>query len=265
MEESKIISERKGRVQIIRLNRPQRSNSFTPAMLGEFHDALIDAQENDKVRVIILTGTGSNFTTGMDTGLFSTGAYKPSERRDVSARMERMGAKTARLLMQGKLSIAAINGRSMGMGVVYALASDFRYAVEGSTFKMPEVDSSIYPGANCVTMMVQQLGPMKTKEILMTCRSYTAQDFKEIGVLNDVMPADGFMDKMIEFGKELARKNQKIIRLLKLNVNHVAYLKSIEEGSRLEAEAFLETFKPDLRESVKRLVGKFGIDEKANW
>lgn len=265
MEESNIVLERKGRVQIIRLNRPERSNSFTPSMLGELKDALVDVQGNEKVRVIILTGTGNNFTTGMDTGLFSTGEYDMSERKDVSARMERMGAETAWLLMQGKLAITAINGRSMGMGVVYALASDFRYAVEGSTFKMPEIDSSIYPGANCVTMMAQQLGPMKTKEILMTCKSYTAQEFKDLGVLNGIYPAEGFMERMIDLAKILSRKNQKVLRLLKLNVNHVAYLKSLEEGSQLEGDAFLESFSPDIKASIDKLVNKFGIDEKARW
>jgi enoyl-CoA hydratase/carnithine racemase len=156
LDENNIIIEKTGRVCTIRLNRPARANSFTIEMLESLERALKEAQTDEKVRVIVITGTGDNFTTGMDIEALKS--YPVEENPKLAARMERLGAETSRLLLQGKPSICAINGRAMGMGVVYTLASDLRYAVDTATFKLPEIDASIIPAANCMTLLVQEVG-----------------------------------------------------------------------------------------------------------
>ncbi|MFX0100180.1 MAG: enoyl-CoA hydratase-related protein [Candidatus Hodarchaeota archaeon] len=253
-----VVYERKGRICIIRLNRPEKANSFSIEMLNELKTKLIEVQLDDKVRIIILTGTGANFTTGMDVDTIKE--YPPEESKTIAAKMERLGAETVRILMGGKLSIAAINGRAMGMGVVYPLACDFRYAVEDAVFKMPEIDASIYPAANCITLMTQQIGAMKTKEILMTCKKYTAKEFKEIGILNDVYPRDCLMEEITALAKNLSRKNKDLLRFLKVNINQVSYLDSFEAGSKLEGDAFHYYKHDDKEKYLEKLVKKYGID-----
>nr|MDO8114707.1 enoyl-CoA hydratase/isomerase family protein [Candidatus Sigynarchaeota archaeon] len=100
MDENTIITEKTGRVCTIRLNRPDRANSFTPEMLESLKQALIDAQIDDKIRVIVLMGTGSNFTTGMDIETLKK--YPLDENPKIAARMERLGAEISRIIMYGK-------------------------------------------------------------------------------------------------------------------------------------------------------------------
>ncbi|MBD3187410.1 hypothetical protein GF325_11315 [Candidatus Bathyarchaeota archaeon] len=260
--DNRILSSRRGRLQLITLNRPEKANSLTPSMLEQLKKSLLHAQQDDKVRVVVITGTGDNFTTGMDVNSLSNG-YSPEQRETMSKRMERLGAETASVIYHGKPTISAINGRCMGMGVVYALASDFRIAVDSATFKMPELDHSLYPGANCVMLMVQQLGILKTKEILMTCRTYSAREFLACGLLNEMHPLEVFMDHVMDLGKQLGRKNQDVLRFLKMHANHVPFLASYQEGSALEQAMFQAMFERD-KEAYKQQAGKrFGIDSAA--
>ncbi|HME52329.1 MAG TPA: enoyl-CoA hydratase/isomerase family protein [Candidatus Lokiarchaeia archaeon] len=258
MEDSDIITEKLGRVCQIRLNRPSRANSFTPEMLEALKLALIDAQQDKKIRVVILTGTGDNFTTGMDLGALKDIPLEENPR--VAATMERLGAETSHILMQGKISICAINGRVMGMGVVYTLASDLRYAVDDATFQLPEIDASIIPAANCMTLLVQQLGIARTKEMLFTCKQWTAQDFKSAGIVNEIFPREAFMESVMQIAKQLSRKNQDVLRFTKACLNHVPFVRSFQEGSSIEEATFLSTFQKDKDAYLQRLADEFGLD-----
>jgi enoyl-CoA hydratase len=159
--------------------------------------------------------------------------------------MERLGAETSRILLQGKTSICAVNGRAMGMGVVYTLACDLRYAVDTATFKLPEIDASIIPGANCMTLLVHEVGLARAKEIIFTGRSYAAKEYHEMGLVNGVLPKEGFMEEVMQIAKELSRKNQDVLRFTKFGLNNVMYANSFEEASHLEESAFLSTFHKD--------------------
>ncbi|MHA1793171.1 MAG: enoyl-CoA hydratase/isomerase family protein [Promethearchaeota archaeon] len=258
MKDEFITVEKIGRLMLIKFNRPERANSLTPEILDAFKKTLLDAQHDHKVRVLIITGTGRDFTTGMDVSIAKE--YTPGERKGISAAMERLGAETASIIYHGKPTICAINGRTMGMGMVYALASDFRFSVDDATFKMPEVDSSIYPAANCITLMVLNLGIAKTKEILMTCRTYSAIELKNAGLINEIYSKDIFMEKVIDFAKNLSRKNQDILRFLKININHVNFMENFQESSLLEKFSFDASFKKDKGEWLEEMVKKFGLN-----
>ncbi|MHA1371441.1 MAG: enoyl-CoA hydratase/isomerase family protein [Promethearchaeota archaeon] len=258
MDEPHVVIKKKGKICTIQLNRPEKANSLTLDMLEFLKSSLIDVQLDDKIRVVILTGAGKDFTTGMDTSTVKD--LEPSKVPLLAAKMERLGAETARILMNGKTSICAVNGRTMGMGVVFALASDFRYAVENATFKMPEIDSSIYPAANCITLMTQQIGILKTKEILMTCNTYTAKQFKDLGILNDMLPNDGFLDEITKIAKVLSRKNPHLLRTLKININHTLFLKSFTDATNLEHDAFACAIAKEREKEIEKLVEKYNID-----
>ncbi len=243
MTEDTIVVEETGRVRTIRLNRPARANSLTPEMLESLAQALKGAQEDDKARVVVITGTGDNFTTGMDINALKD--YPIEENPRISARMERLGAETSRILLQGKPSVCAVNGRAMGMGIVYTLACDLRYAVDSATFKLPEIDASIIPAANCMTLLVQEVGLARAKEMIFTGRSYSAMEYRNMGLVNDVLPKEGFMERVIQIAKDLSRKNQDALRFTKFCLNSVAFAGSFEDASKLEEASFLSTFKKD--------------------
>nr|MDO8086924.1 enoyl-CoA hydratase/isomerase family protein [Candidatus Sigynarchaeum springense] len=238
-----IITEDEGRVRTIRLNRPDRANSLTPDMLESLELALKDSQNDDKVRVVVITGTGDNFTTGMDINALKE--YPIEDNPRIAARMERLGAETGRILLQGKPSICAVNGRAMGMGVVYTLACDLRYAVDSATFKLPEIDASIIPAANCMTLLVQQVGLARAKEMILTGRSYAAAEFHAMGLVNEIFPKEKFRDGVMQAAKILSRKNQDVLRFTKYCLNNLAYADSFEAASNLEEASFLSTFQKD--------------------
>ncbi|MEX2681851.1 MAG: enoyl-CoA hydratase/isomerase family protein [Candidatus Sigynarchaeota archaeon] len=243
MTDETIITEDEGRVRTVRLNRPDKANSLTPDMLESLERALKDAQNDDKVRVVVITGTGDNFTTGMDINALKE--YPLEDNPRITARMERLGAETSRILLQGKPSICAVNGRAMGMGIVYTLACDLRYAVESATFKLPEIDASIIPAANCMTLLVQQVGLARAKEMIFTGRPYAAREFHGLGLVNDIFPKDKFLDNVIQAAKILSRKNQDVLRFTKFCLNNVVYADSFETASNLEEASFLSTFQKD--------------------
>nr|MDO8112373.1 enoyl-CoA hydratase/isomerase family protein [Candidatus Sigynarchaeota archaeon] len=153
-----------------------------------------------------------------------------------------------------------INGRSMGMGIVYTLASDLRYAVDGATFKLPEVDASIIPAATCMTLLVNQVGLPRAKEMLFLCRQYSAQEFKGLGLLTDVYPTEGFIERVIQIAKEISRKNQDVLLFTKACMNHVPFVKSFEEATRIEEATFLSTFQKDKQAYLKEMKEKFGME-----
>ncbi len=243
MTDETIVIDDVGRVRTIRLNRPSRANSLTPEMLESLEKALKGAQEDDKVRVIVITGTGDSFTTGMDINALKD--YPIEENPRISAQMERLGAETSRILLQGKPSVCAVNGRAMGMGVVYTLACDLRYAVETATFMLPEIGASIIPAANCMTLLVQEVGLARAKEMIFTGRSYTAMDFRNMGLVNEVIANEGFMEKVMQVAKDLSRKNQDVLRFTKVTLNNVTYANSFDDASKLEESSFLSTFHKD--------------------
>lgn len=251
----RVVAGREGKVFTIRLDRPERANSLTIEMLEAIKANLAAANADPKVRVIVITGTGSNFTTGMDVNAGQAAAA--SDRPALSERMERLGAETATMMLDGKPVICAVNGRAMGMGVVWALASDLRVACEGVTFQMPEINNSIYPAATCITLMTLQLGMAKTKEILMTCKPFTAEQALAWGLVGEVLPRDGFMERVATLAKELSRKNATLLQLLKRNVNAVHFQPSFAAASELERAFFVASFK-DATGTSRESPGKGG-------
>jgi enoyl-CoA hydratase/carnithine racemase len=254
MTEETIIIEDAGRVRTIRLNRPERANSLTPEMLESLEQALKGAQEDDKARIVVITGTGDNFTTGMDINALKD--YPIEENPRISARMERLGAETSRILLQGKPSVCAVNGRAMGMGVVYTLACDLRYAVDSATFKLPEIEASIIPAANCMTLLVHEVGLARAKEMIFTGRAYSAMEYRNMGLVNDVFPKEGFMERIIQAAKDLSRKNQDVLRFTKFCLNNATYAGSFDDASKLEEASFLSTFQKDKEAWMDRLKKK---------
>ncbi|TFG25874.1 MAG: enoyl-CoA hydratase/isomerase family protein, partial [Promethearchaeota archaeon] len=127
----------KRRIAVIKLNRLHRSNSFTIDFLRELEKALTFCQNNEKVKIIILTANGNSFSTGMDLGEITKYDYN-----DVKE-LEFRAASICKILYNGKPIICAINGRNMGEGVVFSICCDYRITVEDAFFQMPEINTSI--------------------------------------------------------------------------------------------------------------------------
>jgi len=205
----------KKRFGIITLNRTQRSNAFTQDQLMHLKEAIEHCQNDSKLRGLILTNNGSSFSTGMDLD-----AIDGSDTFAVK-KLEGTAAEVCKLLFNGKPAICAINGRTMGEGVVFSICCDYRIAVETSFFQMPEIMSGIFPGTGCVILFSKIIGIPWTKKMLMFSEKISAIKALEIGLIDQIVETK---DQLIEESTKKARflfsKNQIVLHAIKLCSNH---------------------------------------------
>ncbi|MHA1292270.1 MAG: enoyl-CoA hydratase/isomerase family protein [Promethearchaeota archaeon] len=220
----------KRRFGIITVNRIQRSNAYTLELLVNLKKAIEYCQNSEKIRGIILTASGSSFSTGMDLD-FIDGSNHMAVKR-----LEGTAAEICKLLFNGKPAIAAINGRCMGEGVVFTLCCDYRIAIKDTFFFMPEILSGIFPGTGCIILMTKIIGISWTKKMLMFAERINSEKALEINLIDHIVENKRDLLKVaMEKAKFLFAKNQTVINAIKLCSNHFID-KSYNEAYELEKQ-----------------------------
>jgi enoyl-CoA hydratase/carnithine racemase len=238
---------------ILTLNRPERGNSFNPPLLVELYTAISDAQKNNKVKVIILTGSGEkDFCTGIDVNSvmkFPT---------DAKLNLANTAGDIATIIYHGKPTIVAINGRAMGMGVVYAVAADYRYIVQNTTCQMPEVNFGIFPGASCIALMSRVCGVSWTKKILMNGLPIPETDAIKANIADEIVDRPKLLINSKEMAKILSSKNPINLKSIKYATNSMPDLNYME-GIRIETDLanWYEWSNPDIQ--VNEILNKYKI------
>jgi enoyl-CoA hydratase/carnithine racemase len=213
---------------IAKLNRIERSNSFTIEFLRDLKACIEFCQQNDKIKGLILTAYGTSFTTGMDLGAVTSYNY------DQVKTLEKLAADICKLLYNGKPAICAINGRTFGEGVVFLTCCDYRIAVRDSFFQMPEINSAIYPGTGCITLFSKVIGIPWTKKLLMFAEKIDAVKALEIGLIDVIVNTrEDLIPTAMQKAKFLNVKNQIVLNAIKLTSNHLMH-KNFDEAYKLE-------------------------------
>jgi enoyl-CoA hydratase/carnithine racemase len=197
------------RIATITLNRPDRMNAMPPKMIGEIHDALHEADRDDSVRVVIVTGAGKAFCSGMDMDVLRTPAAKVMEeskelnRRDEHLKPDFRGAFSYMLSLR-KPVIGAINGICVGVGFTCALYFDIRVAAESAKMGIlyPRRGLSIEEGASW--MLPRLIGLADAIELVVTGRTLTAREALERRLVTHVFPDDQLMTRARELATEIA-------------------------------------------------------------
>jgi methylglutaconyl-CoA hydratase len=185
-----------GNLATITLNRPDKRNAISAAMISELQSAL-DEIEKSHARVGILTGNGKAFCAGMDLEMLSAIAQQsPSENQEDSRRMAKM---FRRIWSFPKPLIAAVNGAALAGGCGIATLCDFTLAVPDSKFGYTEVKIGFLPAIVSV-FLSRQIGEKRTRDLLLTARIIEPTEAKEIGLINEIVP----VEKLMERAKELA-------------------------------------------------------------
>src|SRR5262245_14512956 len=177
---------RDGAIATVTMNRPERRNALSDAMLTELAAAFAALRDDATTRVVIVTGAPPVFSAGADAGLKSS--MSPEERRRAFTQRKsqfRRLFERAQTLLENleQATIAMINGHAVGGGWGLTLACDFRIAAREAEFWIPEVDLGVPLGVASTTRFVRMVGPARAKEIIMECRRYSAEDALALGLL----------------------------------------------------------------------------------
>jgi methylglutaconyl-CoA hydratase len=193
---STLLLESSGNLATITLNRPDKRNAISAAMISELQSAL-DEIEKSHARVGILTGSGKAFCAGMDLEMLSAIAQQsPSENQEDSRRMAKM---FRRIWSFPKPLIAAVNGAALAGGCGIATLCDFTLAVPESKFGYTEVKIGFLPAIVSV-FLTRQIGEKRTRDLLLTGRIVEPTEAKEMGLINEIV----LTEKLMERAKELA-------------------------------------------------------------
>jgi enoyl-CoA hydratase/carnithine racemase len=204
-------------VATLLLNRADRLNALSRDVLREIVTACRWLDETTAIKAVVVRGAGRAFSAGFDLDDFGSldGAVSPRDTAD-------LGRLAAEALSDVRpLTVAAIHGHCVGGGLVLAAACDLRVAADDVRFSIPEVDLGIPLAWGGIPRLVRELGPAITKELVLTCRPFGADEALALRFLNRVVPADEVVTTAEALANELASKPTFSLRATKQQVNAV--------------------------------------------
>ncbi|MGA7912347.1 MAG: enoyl-CoA hydratase/isomerase family protein [Candidatus Dormiibacterota bacterium] len=229
--------ETEGGVGWIRLNRPEKMNAIGAVTRRQLGDAIKQAERDDSIRVVVLTGSGRAFCSGADvTEMVSGGGMRTPEDVGNVLRNEYMPMLT-RLRTMPKPVIAAMNGPAVGIGASYALACDIRIAVPGAYILEAFVNIGLAPDGGVSWLLPRLAGTGVAYEMFFSGKPLQAADAYRLGVINRLVPADRLEEEVRELANHLVNQPRQAMAAAKRAVNHA--LESHYEEA-LEFESYLQ-------------------------
>ena len=201
-------------VATLTLNRPEKRNAFDSAMVDAWHERLVAFGDDDNARVLIVTGAGTAFCAGGDTGSMAERANQNGlERKNYLWRKVHRIHRTMSDL--DKPVIAAINGSARGAGLDMALCCDFRLMAASATVAETYIHLGLSAGNGGAWFLPRLVGMQQALAMLLTGRVVDAQEAKAIGLVLDVVPDDELQQRALELAREIAEKPVEAVRILK--------------------------------------------------
>ncbi len=209
--------QRDGAVGRITLARPEKLNALNRAMLEELAVAAAWFDRQSPVKVVVVAGEGTAFSAGFDLADERWRKLGPPERSAVVGRTmaEAIGGMQA-------VTIASIRGHCIGGGVVLASACDLRVASENAAFRIPEIDLGIPLFWTGVPRLTREVGPAVAKELILTGRSFDAEEARAFRFVNRVVPDDDLEGATDALATELAAKSAHVLRATKRQVEEAS-------------------------------------------
>jgi enoyl-CoA hydratase/carnithine racemase len=261
------------RVATITLNRPDKLNAWTALMESEVRSHMENAEQDDEVRVIVLTGAGRGFCAGADMSLLSAVAERGLDYRDLDDRgreqvlsdgaNRREGAapyfqkKYSYFPAIGKPVIAAINGPVVGLGLVITLYCDLRLASDASRFSTTFARRGLIAEYGMAWMLPRIIGIANALDLLFSARTIDAAEALRMGLVNRVFPQETFLEKAQEYAQELASTvSPRSLRIIKRQV-YEAMSQPLPEAFDISVREMMACFRTeDFKEGVAHFVEK---------
>ena len=256
------------RVATITLNRPDKLNAWTALMESEVRSHMENAEQDDEVRVIVLTGAGRGFCAGADMSLLSAVAEhgvddrgREQVLRDSANRREGVAPdfqkKYSYFPAIGKPVIAAINGPVVGLGLVIALYCDLRLASESARFSTTFARRGLIAEYGMAWMLPRIVGIANALDLLFSARTIDAAEALRMGLVNRVFPQETFLEKAQESAQELASTvSPRSLRIIKRQV-YEAMSQPLAEAFDISVREMMACFRTeDFKEGVAHFVEK---------
>jgi len=229
-----VIYSKEKRIARITINRPEKRNALNQAVRLELQQALRDIEEDDSIRVAIVTGAGDKaFIGGADIT-----ELKEMTPIACEARASTLGQQLYTDIENLRVPvIAMINGFCLGGGCEIAMCCDIRVASENARLGQPEINIGIFPGGGGTQRLPRLVGWGKAKELLYTGRIIHAAEAERIGLVDKVVPADELDSTVTELAETIASKSPVIIRLLKKAITRGMY-SNLPDGLAYDKSTF---------------------------
>jgi enoyl-CoA hydratase len=249
MEFIKVTDQVAPYVALIRLNRPAELNALNRQLMAEVSSTLRRLDEEDTVRVIVITGNEMAFAAGADIREMAGKSAIEMLEADQFATWDK-------IRQTKKPVIAAVSGFALGGGCELALMCDMIVASETAKFGQPEIKIGTIPGAGGTQRLTYAVGKALAMELILTGRFLSAHDAYTRGLVNKVVPEELYLEEALALAKDIAAMSPVAVRLAKDSVNR-SFETSLSDGLQAERKNFYLTFaSQDQKEGMQAFIEK---------
>jgi len=230
-----ILTETRGRVGLITLNRPKALNALCDQLMDELGEALRAYDADDAIGAIVITGSPKAFAAGADIKEMKDRGFPGVYLDDF------IGKRWETVLTIRKPVIAAVAGFALGGGCELAMMCDFILAADNAKFGQPEINLGVIPGAGGTQRMTRLIGKSKAMEMILTGRMMDAAEAERANLVARIVPLDELVPEAVKVGEKIASLSAPSVLMAKEAVN-AAYETTLREGVRLERRLFAALF-----------------------
>jgi enoyl-CoA hydratase len=244
-----ITVEKKGKVGLITLNRPDALNALNTQLNAEMGKAIDKFEADGKIGCIVITGSEKAFAAGADIKEMQPKTYMEAYKEDFLYEWERVTRCRVPV-------IAAVAGYALGGGCELAMMCDFIIAADTAVFGQPEINLGIIPGAGGTQRLTRLVGKSKAMEMCLTGRYMDAEEAERSGLVSRVVPAKTLMEEALKTGEKIASFSRPAVFMAKEAVGR-AYETTLAEGIRFERRLFHSMFAmEDQKEGMQAFIEK---------
>ena len=242
-------------IALIQLNRPKELNALNLQLMGEIRDSLKELDQDDEVRVIIISGDERAFAAGADIKQMAGKSTIDMWKVDQFSTWDQIN-KTRKPI------IAAVSGFALGGGCELAMTCDMIVASETAQFGQPEIKIGVMPGAGGTQRLTKALGKAKAMELVLTGKFISAEEALGYGLINKVVPVEVYLKEAVSLASEIAAMSPIAVQMAKEAVKR-SFEVPLEEGLHFERKNFYMLFSSeDQKEGMNAFVEKRKPDFK---
>jgi len=232
-----ILVERRGRVGLVTLNRPEALNALNKATMDELVAAVTAMDADPEVGAVVVTGSGKAFAAGADIKEMAELSFADVFSADFFAAWGKFAATRTP-------TIAAVAGYALGGGCELAMMCDLLIAADTAKFGQPEIKLGVLPGMGGSQRLTRAIGKAKAMDLILTGRNMDAEEAERAGLVSRVVPADKLLDEANAVAKTIASMSLSASRMAKEAVNR-AFESTLAEGLLYERRLFHSAFATD--------------------